>query len=89
MGLKEKRTLVITTVLCAGWFAAAVIMNRAGADGGMLFYGIAVLINVILNLSNTVIFSILVFVEKVILGEYLISPTGYAHTFLLESIFLR
>ncbi len=77
MGLKEKRTLVITTVLCAGWFAAAVIMYRTGADGGMLFYGIAVLINVILNLGlSTKTVTVYGAKKLVLLGKWIMPVTG-------------
>lgn len=53
MKQKDKRTLIISTILCSVLFVLAVVLNKIGggnADTYVLLYVCAVLLNIVLNL---------------------------------------
>lgn len=90
MKLKDKRTLIISTILCGALLGMAVAISKmddGNADTYILLYVIAVFLNIVLNLGLSSNIALVNGAKKlVVLGKWIMPITGFAY--LIPQIYL-
>lgn len=86
MKQKDKRTLITSTIFCVALFVLEVILKKIGggnADSYVMIYGIAVLLNIVINLGLSVETVSINGAKKLVsLGKWIIPITGLAYLIL-------
>ena len=83
MKQKDKRTLIISTILCGALFGMAIVINKIGnsiKDTYILLYAIAVLLNAVLNIGLSSDITVVNGAKKlVVLGKWIMPITGVVY----------